>query len=113
MDYEKPKLLKIANEIAFFCLNIGAEKLHIDLSIKEKTNEVSLRCQLDNITEEELEKLQQTLEVPRREDVEDYFWELAGESESARELSLVGMLIDKVEISYTKPHFKIIMNRNK
>jgi hypothetical protein len=113
MDHEKARLLKIANEIAYYCFNLGAENLHIDILNKAEHYEISLKCEVPTISEASIEKLKQELETPRRQEVEEYLYELAGESQGFRELNLVGMMIDQVEVIYEKPQFKITMYRNK
>lgn len=113
MDHEKSRLLKIANEIAYYCYSLGADSMCINIINKETSYEISLKCDIKYLPKDEIEKLQQGLEVPRRHEVEEYLYELAGESEGFRELSLVGMMIDQVEITYDKPQFNIIMYRNK
>ncbi|WP_156943671.1 hypothetical protein [Alkaliphilus transvaalensis] len=112
MDHEKARLLKIANEIAFYCYNLGADNMNINILNKEDYYEISLKCDIDNLPKNELEKLQQDLDVPRRHEVEEYLYELAGESQGFRELSLVGMMIDKVKIAYENRQFMITLYRN-
>ncbi|MFW6016780.1 MAG: hypothetical protein ACOCRK_10110 [bacterium] len=73
----------------------------MDINIKEKDDEViiSLKSYIENIPLERLNALDD-LNTPRQSQVEEYYWELAGENNQYQELSLVGMMTDKAEFYY-------------
>ncbi|MBM7615666.1 hypothetical protein [Alkaliphilus hydrothermalis] len=113
MDHVKSRLLKISSEIAFFAFDLGAESLQINIANNQKAYEITIECHIEGLVEDKLKDLEEQLDVPRREDIEEYLWELLGEDEESRELSLVGMMIDEVKISYNRPLLNIKMFRNK
>jgi hypothetical protein len=45
--------------------------------------------------------------------MEEFYWELTGESDHDSELSIVGMMIDKVEFIHENESLKIILYRYK
>jgi len=47
--------------------------------------------------------------MPRRHDIEEYYWELTGDDDLDTELSLVGMMVDDVVIDY-KNNKDLIIN---
>jgi len=51
--------------------------------------------------------------MPRRQDIEEYYWALNGDNDSSSELSLVGMMTDSVDVNYTNGVLKISLTRLK
>lgn len=110
---EAKKISKILNEMVTFALNREATK--VDSSI-EKTEElykltiqaINLKCSTDSI-----DNLKQLLNAPRQRDVEEYYWELTGDSDTGSELELVGMMIDKAIVKFDKGNLYIELHRLK
>lgn len=50
------------------------------------------------LSDEALDKLRIHLSGKRRPELEDYYWQLAGESEDNREIRLVAMMCDHCEM---------------
>jgi hypothetical protein len=50
--------------------------------------------------EEAIAKLEDFLSSPREKEFEEYYWELAGESDHSEELYLVGTMVDEGSICY-------------
>lgn len=111
MEQDKLKILKIINELSVHCMNLGAIDLHVTIPNVKKKDEIHLQCTIHQLDSEEIEKLNERLGVPRQEEFEDYLWELAGGSVDYRELTLVGMMIDKAVISYKDTILKISIYR--
>jgi len=79
---------------------LKAEATNVDISVNFDGNQVKI-CVEDNgsgIEKEKLEEVKKKLFQPRREELEDYYGSLAGQSYVGTGLSLVGMMTDKVEI---------------
>lgn len=100
MKFKLEKNLKILNELISYFHKHGADNLHIDIENTEDTFYCIICGSVPNLKERQLEKLDKILNCPRQHEVEQYYWNLNGESELDGELTLVGMMIDKVEISY-------------
>ena len=60
-----------------------------------------------------LNDLTSQLNMPRRQDIEEYYWALNGDNDSSSELSLVGMMTDSVDVNYTNDVLKISLTRLK
>lgn len=100
MNYEVARISKIVNELTNFCLRIGAQHMKIDLKDTEDKTELVVQCDTKGRVEEYIEDLKASLASPRQEQVEEYLWEMVGESESYDKLNLVGMMLDHSDISY-------------
>lgn len=97
MINEKKKTGKIIDELTTFFLKKGHWDLQINLKFaKEKT---IISVEVPNVTADEQERITTCLSQQRDEAMEEYGWELMGESETSSELNLVGMCIDTFTIS--------------
>lgn len=100
MNHEAARISKIVNELTNFCIRIGAKHMQIDLKDTDGKTELVVQCDTKGRVEEFIEDLKASLASPRQEQVEEYLWEMVGESESYDELNLVGMMLDYSEVSY-------------
>ena len=92
-----------SNKLEKECKIILKDKDESIYSLKDFNNEFINKMSDDLIKEIddiELYNLKKILNTNRQHEVEEYYWNLGGECELEGELSLVGMMIDKAEISY-------------
>lgn len=98
---EQRKLVRIIAELTMFFLEIGAD--HISSSVeKEGTKgQVSFRADYRPGCEGKLKELEKCLSEQRNDGIEDIYWELAGSGNHGQtnQLMLVGMMIDRAEVS--------------
>jgi hypothetical protein len=100
MKHLRQRNIKIVSEIMNYLLKIGCKDVHLDYSIKENTISFSFLCIIENLDKGFIDNMESLLSIPRRHDIEEYYWELTGDDDLDSELSLVGMMIDDVRISY-------------
>lgn len=112
---ETKKAIKIISELMIYYSDMGATDLSIDFHTQkfnsEKEFEIIISGLVEDLTKENLTELRENLNTDRETQVEEYYWELAGESNSSREMSLVGMLIDKAMVEYKDKNLKITIWR--
>jgi hypothetical protein len=109
---ESLKAIKLISELTGFILKTGGEEIDINLKDKEDQIRIIIKSRIENLQQEDLEVLK-SLNTPRQSEVEDYYWELAGENENYQELTLVGMIIDKAEYNYENDILTITVYRHK
>jgi hypothetical protein len=100
MRHLRQRNIKIVSEIMNYLLKIGCKDIHLDYCIKESTSYFSFLCIIENLEKEFINNMESLLSIPRRHDIEEYYWELTGDDDIDSELSLVGMMIDDVSIIY-------------
>ncbi len=97
---EQRKLVRIIAELTMFFLGIGAE--HISSSIERAGTKGKIVFHADYRPgcEEKLRELDK-LREQRNDGIEDIYWELAGAGNHGQtsELMLVGMMVDKAEVT--------------
>ncbi|MGL5042920.1 MAG: hypothetical protein ACRC6X_07490 [Culicoidibacterales bacterium] len=92
MINEKKKIGKMIDELTTFFLKKGHWDLRID--IKYTKTETTLSITVPNLSVEEGRLIKECFSQKRDCTMEEYGWELMGESETSSELNLLGMCID-------------------
>ncbi len=100
MKFRKEKLIKLMNELVNFCLEIGMKDLDIKFNSHKDRGEVTVSGYVLNPPMEELEDLEEILNAPRQEELEEYYWVLIGDGHGMNELEMVGTLVDNGSITY-------------
>lgn len=100
MKFRLEKNLKIINELIAYCYKIGSSDVNVHIQTTDKSTIFNVLSIVDNLSDTLLEDLTKTLNTKRQREVEQYYWNLGGESEFDSEISLVGMMIDRAIIKY-------------
>lgn len=96
MVHEEKKVAKIVEELTMFFFTIGGKDIKSEIKMKEEDVEIIFASNYDPEFEHSIEKLEEYLNEPKNEGMEDFFWELAGSGDpgESSQLLLVGMMID-------------------
>ncbi|MEG0775527.1 hypothetical protein [Clostridium sp.] len=100
MRHLRQRNIKIVSEIMNYLLKIGCKDVHIDYYINENIINFNFLCVIENLEKEFVDNMETLLSIPRRHDIEEYYWELTGDDDLDSELSLVGMMVDDATICY-------------
>ncbi|MGH4122253.1 MAG: hypothetical protein ACREV6_04920 [Clostridium sp.] len=112
MKHTHQRNIKIVNELMGYCYNHGSENVHIDISKEDEKVIIFIRAQISTISKEDLELLERSLTAQRCHEMEEYYWNLTGDSDSYSELTLVGMMIDEAHIIYVDGEYlEILLTR--
>lgn len=100
MLHEEKKVAKIVEELTIFFFGIGGNEM--SSSIKRDKNKVYIgfTSNYHHAFAHKIEVMEDYLNRPKNDGVEDIYWELAGSGDpgEASQLLLIGMMIDKVVI---------------
>lgn len=96
--HELKKGCKIVDEIALFLMRNG----HLDLNIAIKQEDKSFFIEIitSSCSEELCNQMDAQINMCRELEIEEYGWELMGESDATNELELIGLLVDKLTIEH-------------
>lgn len=100
MKFKSEKLIKSMNELINFCLEIGMKDLDIRFSSHTNRGEITVSGRVENPPLDELRDLEEILNMPRQDELEEYYWMLIGDGHGMQELDMVGTLVDNGSISY-------------
>ncbi len=97
MNYhELKKDAKIVDEILLYLLKNNDDDISIDISRNE--DKIIFSFKISKLSKEALSYMDKYINKEREIEVEEYGWELMGESGSQSDLGMVGLLIDKMSI---------------
>jgi len=100
MDFIFEKNMRIISDILAYCHNRGARHCQVDIEWKESLSVCEIRAALDRCSEEQLSELRALLGTPRQHEIEQSFWGLSGDVDIDPELALIGMMIDRVDVTF-------------
>ena len=114
MKHEKKRIIKIIDEIITFLYSIGATD--INLKIKDEKDKVTVEFDSD-YKKECREKLDFFVHILRNsekhQELEEYYWELVGESDVDTEISIIRMMVDDIKINIDDDFVNLILTRKK
>lgn len=111
MKFKVEKNLKIITELMSFCYHFSAKDITVNIKTIDNISNITLDAVIENFPKDDYDNLVQTLSIPRQHEVEQYYWQLGGESEFDCELSLIGMMVDSANISYENNKLHIELQR--
>lgn len=99
MKHTKLKLVKMLDELLNYIYYLGSKEVDVNIKELEDVFQISIECNyMEGLPERKIEKLIKGLNVPREEDMEEYYWELAGECDIDNDLSIIGMMSDEAYV---------------
>lgn len=113
MRHEIRKISKMIDELTTFCLENDADDVQIHIKNLEDKEVITVTAYHIKDIEEVATKIRDFLSYPRELEMEEYYWELAGEADRGDELGLVGAMIDEARIDYNEEQLYIELIRNK
>ncbi|MBS4538260.1 hypothetical protein GOQ27_07280 [Clostridium sp. D2Q-11] len=113
MNHEIKKISKIIDELSTFCLLHGAKLMN--MSVENNKDHFKIILEMDNLdySNKKVSRLEKLLNCPRQAEMEEFYWELTGESDHDSELSIVGMMVDKADIVFEENSLKLTLYRYK
>lgn len=104
--HEVKKDAKIVDEILLYLLKNNHNEVEIKVKREEEEVNISFKC--SPLEDEMLNNLDKYINKEREIEVEEYGWELMGESDGQTDLGMVGMMIDKLTIDNSNKDFTIL-----
>ncbi|WP_129597970.1 hypothetical protein [Anaerophilus nitritogenes] len=113
MKHTKQRISKIVDEMLNYFFLIGATDIEVHLKDEEEFYKIFLKSNYTKGQENRIEELIRYLEAPKQEEMEEYYWELAGACDMDTELTLIGMMIDKGEVNFTQDKIELTLYKKK
>ncbi len=103
--------MRILDELVGFCCKRGARDIDINITLGIHTSFLTVSAKVDNISDDDIEMLDEALHADRQHEVEECYWLLNGDDSYGDELALTGIMIDNATIDYSNNHIKIVARR--
>ncbi|MDQ0149484.1 hypothetical protein ACFO6R_09510 [Eubacterium multiforme] len=111
MKFKTEKNLRIINELMSFCYHFSSRDISVNIKTVNNKSTITVDALIYKFPKNDYDNLIQTLNIPRQHEVEQYYWQLGGESEFDCELSLVGMMVDNAKVQYENNILHIELER--
>lgn len=100
MVHEEKKVAKIVEELTMFFFTIGADKMSSGIAKMENETKITFVSNYLPEFEHSLDHLEDALNEPKNEGMEDIYWQLAGSGDpgESSQLLLIGMMTDRYEM---------------
>ncbi|MBN2286554.1 MAG: hypothetical protein JXQ26_07215 [Tissierellales bacterium] len=116
MKKELSKISKIIDEMFSYLSDLGATKIDLNYQDNPDCYILTFKCNYIKEKIDMIYKMVKYLNMERQQEMESFFWELAGEySQGSKdhELSLVGMMTDEVKIYFDDDRIEVLLIRIK
>lgn len=113
MKHTKKRLAKMVDELITYFFSMGSTSMNVNIEDKAERFVIKLKSNYIDNNEEKINKLIHHLKCDKQEEMEEYYWELAGDSDVDTELTLIGMMTDDVEIDINEDTIELVLYRNK
>lgn len=109
MTHEEKKTAKIVEELTMFFFALGASQIRSQIEKKDTRAVIVFEADYDPVYAYKLEHLNQYLNGPKNDGMEDVYWELAGSGDPGEtsQLLLIGMMTDRAEIEVGEKKVKL------
>ncbi|MDV3427215.1 MAG: hypothetical protein LIR50_08545 [Bacillota bacterium] len=99
MMHTKLKVVKMLDEMLNYVYSLGAKEANVNIKEMEDRFEIILICDcMEGHPDKKIDSMIKTLNVPREEEIEEYYWELAGDCDLDSELCIVGLMCDEAYV---------------
>lgn len=107
------KITKIMDEVTSYFMSKGSEEIQIKVSSKDTYMSVAFLVEDSTLSKGDLDEIEDSLSIPRQEDVEEYYWQLNGAGETESEFDLIGMMIDSYTLKVEGTQLRLELFRKK
>lgn len=114
MTHEEKKTAKIVEEMTMFFFALEATYIDTRIERKEKQVQISVEADFNPAYANKLTQLDLYLNGQKNDGMEDIYWELAGSGDPGEtsQLLLIGMMIDRAEISIQENRVALTLFRS-
>ncbi len=114
MVYGEKKITKIVEELSIFFFALGASRMSSEVERIGQGAKITFRSNYLQEYEHGIQALEESLNEPKNEGIEDMYWELAGSGEpgESSQLLLVRMMIDRYELKKYPNEIELVLYKD-
>jgi hypothetical protein len=98
----REKVRRIINELVSFSLELKATEINIKLNEINNRIKIEITNNASKVDKTIIKKLKNKLSTPRLVEIEELYWELAGENRQSDQLYLIGSMTDHSNVNYVE-----------
>lgn len=111
MTHGEKKIAKIVEELTMYFFAVGAHNIKSGIRVEETHAVITFQADYNEEERYRFERMEEYLNETKNEGIEDFYWELAGSGDPGEtsQLLLIGMMIDKAEITITDKEVSLVL----
>lgn len=111
MTHGEKKIAKIVEELTMYFFAVGAHNIKSGIRVEETHAVITFQADYKEEERYRFERMEEYLNETKNEGIEDFYWELAGSGDPGEtsQLLLIGMMIDKAEITITDKEVSLVL----
>ena len=111
MTHGEKKIAKIVEELTMYFFAVGARNIKSGIAVEGTHAVITFQADYKEEERYRFEKMEEYLNETKNEGIEDFYWELAGSGDPGEtsQLLLIGMMIDKAEITVTDEEVSLVL----
>lgn len=113
MKHNKKRITKIIDELTMYLFAAGATDISVNIQDRDEDYRLCIKSNFDTNKIDKIHHLVEVLKSSKQEEIEEYYWELAGESDVGCEIYLTAMMLNHVEITLTDQILELEILKNK
>jgi len=98
MRHEMKKIGRIIDELTTLFLNEDTNEIDLKILTNKAETIITLKDYQTRYKPDEIKRLESLLNQQRQREIEEYYWQLAGETDEGDELVLVSAMIDEAKL---------------
>ncbi len=98
MRHEIKKICRIVDELTTLFLRDDTNEVDFKIKTSSEKTIISIVDYNTRFSDDAIRHLEDTLNLQRQAEIEEYYWQLAGETDEGDELTLISAMIDTAEI---------------
>jgi hypothetical protein len=98
MRHEMKKIGRIVDELTTLFLNEDTNEIDLKILTNQTETIITLKDYQTRFKLDEIKRLEDMLNQQRQREIEEYYWQLAGETDEGDELVLVSAMIDEAKL---------------
>ncbi len=111
MKHEIKKICKIVDEMTTLLLKDDTDVVEFKINRLEDRTIISIIDYNTRYTQKEIDDLVECFNVQRQREVEEYYWQLVGESDDDSELTIIGIMVDNADVDLRDGNMYIHLTR--
>ncbi|MBN2795179.1 MAG: hypothetical protein JXR88_07220 [Clostridia bacterium] len=99
MRHEVKKICRIVDELTTLLLKEDTNEVDFKIKREKDRTVISIVDYRTTYTAEDVQEFSACFDVQRQHEVEEYYWQLVGESDGDAELTVIGTMIDEASVT--------------
>ena len=111
MTHGEKKIAKIIEELTMYFFAVGAHEIQSGIKVHDTHAVITFEANYAPENRDRFDRMEEYLNETKNESIEDFYWELAGSGDpgESSQLLLIGMMIDRAEISITEEKVSLVL----